>query len=120
MVTSGEDTEGIQNIEIVTEEQAEAAGISLDGAQYVLLNSGDDENIAVAMVNSETGEMVPMAGQPVTMVNTIGEEETVQTVTMVAPHSDQIQSIAMAPDSDAVHQAMLVANVVEETTHNAS
>ncbi|XP_046379535.2 transcription factor E4F1-like [Haliotis rufescens] len=100
--------ETVQNVEIITEGEVDPAILDQvsadDGTSYIVVSDGGD-NIRV---------LDPHTGQTVAVMPT--ESDDGQTLT-VLPSENEIEAVAMAPlaeDSDAIQQAMMVANVVEE------
>ncbi|KAL5019238.1 hypothetical protein ScPMuIL_004960 [Solemya velum] len=113
--TDSFDSEGIQNVEIITEGEVDSSlletiGVSGDSEAYVVI-SQDGESMQI--VDPKTGEVI--ATMPVTTVN--NEETNTQTVTVIPVSSpggiEHIETVAMAPGgaTDTIEQTVVDPNV---------
>ncbi|KAK6169185.1 hypothetical protein SNE40_020284 [Patella caerulea] len=102
--TDVENSDQIQNLEIVTDGEIDPAildQLTNEGSYVVVSEHGNNLRI----IDSATGQTLA----------TLPEATSNETVALPLSENE-IEAIAMAPvsDSDAVHEAMIVANVVDE------
>ena len=105
------------DIEIMTEQVNEKiVAVEESGeTQYMILNQNDGK---ITLLNQDTGETLTYLTNDFSNITVMpAEDENVQEVTVGPPDVDHIEDVAMATSNeseDAVQQAMMVADLVDQ------